>query len=128
MLSSISVGVVLPFIVCSNNFCLYYSGNITIPGNMSFSLHSALNESRPQFTLTCISTDGPATTVTWTRTTADLGVVTIQNMTLLNNTLIHYIHTLTVSRRLGGLYTCTVGNDKTSDSAQLDIEGNRKII
>ena len=100
-----------------------FSDNIRIPGNISFTLHSTLNKTSPQFTLTCISTGGPATTVTWTRTTADFRVVTIQNMTLLNNTLPRYIHTLNVTGRLRGLYTCTVGNGKTSDSAQLYIKG-----
>ena len=35
-----------------------------------------------------------------------------------------YTHTLTVTGRLGGLYTCTVANDKPSeDSAQLYVQG-----
>ena len=35
-----------------------------------------------------------------------------------------YTHTLTVTGRLGGLYTCTVANDKPSqDSAQLKVQG-----
>ena len=102
-----------------------FSGDVRIRGNISFSLHSALNEASPQFTLTCISTGGPATTVTWTRTRADFGVVTIQNVTLLNNTLSRYNHTVNVNGRQRGLYTCTVGNGKTSDSAQLYIKGIR---
>ena len=102
---------------------LSLTGSIAIFDKLSFTLHSALNDDTPQFTLTCISTGGPATTVTWTRTRADFGVVTMQNMTLLNNTLLRYIHTLNVSGRLGGLYTCTVSNGKTSDSAHLYIEG-----
>ena len=35
-----------------------------------------------------------------------------------------YTHTLTVTGRRGGLYTCTVANDKPSeDSAQLKVQG-----
>ena len=35
-----------------------------------------------------------------------------------------YTHTLTVTGRLGGLYKCTVSNDKPSeDSAQLNVQG-----
>ena len=35
-----------------------------------------------------------------------------------------YTHTLTVTGRLGGLYTCTVANNKPSqDSAQLKVQG-----
>ena len=35
-----------------------------------------------------------------------------------------YTHNLTVTGRLGGLYTCTVANDKPSqDSAQFNVQG-----
>ena len=90
---------------------------------MSFTLHFALSKANPQFTLTCISTGGPATTVTWTN--PDSEVVTTGNMTVLNNTdSSQYIHTLNVTGRLGGFYTCTVENSKpSSDSAQLNIRG-----
>ena len=92
-------------------------------GNISFTLHSALSKANPQFTLTCISTGGPATTVTWTN--PDTEVVTTGNMTVLNNAdSSQYIHTLNVTGRLGGLYTCTVESSKpSSDSAQLSIRG-----
>ena len=69
---------------------------------IGFELHSELIAIDPQFTLTCISTGGPATTVTWTR---DSVTVSQGNMTVLNNSVTaQYIHTLTVSGRLGGLY------------------------
>ena len=100
MLGCTTVEVLL-YSVVKTSVCIF-SGDVKIPVNISFTLHSALNETSPQFTLTCISTGGPATTVTWTRTTADFGVVTIQNMTLLNNILPRYIHTLNVSGRLRG--------------------------
>ena len=82
-------------------------------------MNSDLNEASPQFTLTCISTGGPATTVTWTR---DSVSVTGGNETVLDNTVTsQYIHTLTVT---GGLYTCTVANNKPSNAvAQLTVEG-----
>ena len=75
-----------------------------------------------QFTLTCISTGGPATTVTWTR---DSVTVTEGNKTVLNNRVTsEYTHTLTVTGRLRGLYTCTVANNKPSEySAQLTVQG-----
>ena len=83
---------------------------------------SDLNGASPQFTLTCISTGGPATTVTWTR---DSVTVTEGNETLLNDPVTaQYTHNLTVTGRLRGLYTCTVANDKPSqDSAQLNVLG-----
>ena len=74
---------------------------------------SDLNGASPQFTLTCISTGGPATTVTWTR---DSEVV--MGSTVLDNAeTATYTHTLTVTGRLGGLYRCSVSNSKPSSAA-----------
>ena len=91
---------------------------------MTFTVDSDLNEASPQFTLTCISTGGPATTVTWTR---DSVTVTGGTETVLNNCeTSQYTHTLTVTGRLGGLYTCTVANNRATDneaSAQLTVQG-----
>ena len=78
-----------------------------------------------EFTLTCISTGGPATTVTWTRgsETAVGERMTVFDTTTATTTA-QYTHTLTVTGRLGGLYTCTVANDKPSnDSAQIVVKG-----
>ena len=95
-------------------------GDIIISDNVTLTVDSDLNGATPQFTLTCISTGGPATNVTWTR---DSEMLT--GSTVLNNTeTAQYIHTLTVTGRLGGLYTCTVSNNKPSeDSAQLTVLG-----
>ena len=97
-----------------------------IPGGMRFTVESDLNEVSPQFTLTCISTGGPATTVTWTR---DSDTVTEGTETVLDNrTTSQYTHTLTVTGRLGGLYTCTVANNKPSeDSTSYTVQGDGKI-
>ena len=91
---------------------------------MTLTVDSDLNGASPQFTLTCISTGGPATTVTWTR---DSVTVTEGSETVLDNrTTSQYTHTLTVTGRLGGLYICTVANNKPSNnvtSAQLTVQG-----
>ena len=99
------------------------TGDITIPGGMVLTVDSDLNGANPQFTLICISTGGPATTVTWTRdSTTAMGDM----MTLLNNALTaQYTHTLTVPGRLGGVYTCTVSNAKPSEVvARFSTQGN----
>ena len=66
-----------------------------------------------KFTLTCISTGGPATTVTWTR---DSTTVTEGTETVLDDPVIaRYTYTLTVNGAIGGhRYTCTVRNNKPS--------------
>ena len=100
---------------------LHNVGNTEIQ-NITFWLNSDISEARPQFSLTCISTGGPATTVTWTR---DSATAMGDEMTVLDNaTTVQYTHTLTVTGRLGGLYQCTVSNDKpSSDSASLTVQG-----
>ena len=98
---------------------LYYLdiAEITVSDNVEFEL---ITDS--MFTLTCTSTDGPATTVTWTR----------DNVTITEGTGTYYVtdngsyaNILTVTERLEGLYTCTVANDRPSnDSATITVQGN----
>ena len=97
------------------------AGDVSISGGMTFTVNSDLNGESPQFTLTCISTGGPATTVTWTR---DSGAVS-GGMTVLDDPVTaQYTHTLTVTGRLGGQYQCTVSNNKPShDSTSLTVQG-----
>ena len=65
-----------------------------------------------QFTLTCNSTGGPATTVIWTR---DSVTVFVGTETVLDDPVTaQYTHTLTGSA--AGVYTCTVANDKPSNA------------
>ena len=92
---------------------------------MTFAVDSNLNGASPQFTLTCISTGGPATTVTWTRNAipASGDVMTVFNG---NTTTPQYTHTLTVTggSGMGGDYTCIVANNKPSeDSATYTVQG-----
>ncbi|CAI8048278.1 hypothetical protein GBAR_LOCUS26643 [Geodia barretti] len=89
-------------------------GDISISGGVTFD--------PDQGTLTYISTGGPATTVTWTR---DSTTVTQGTQTVLNDPVTaQYTHTLTVTGRLGGLYKCTVANNKPSSaSASITLQG-----
>ena len=94
-----------------------------ISDGITFTVDSDLTGDSPQFTLTCVSTGGPATNVAWAR---DSYTITEGTETVLDNrTTAEYTHTLTVTGRLGGLYTCTVSNDKPSvATAQLTVQGN----
>ena len=92
---------------------------------MTLTVDSDLNGPSLQFTLTCISTGGPATTVTWTRgsETAVGERMTVFDTTTANTTA-QYTHTLTVTGSTAGVYTCTVANNKPSeDSASITVEG-----
>ncbi|CAI8013812.1 Neogenin, partial [Geodia barretti] len=84
-------------------------GDVSISGGVTFDTS--------QLTLTCISTGGPATTVTWTR---DSTTVTQGTQTVLNDPVTaQYTHTLTVTT--GGVYTCTVANNKPSSGSASTI-------
>ena len=76
-----------------------------------------------QLTLTCISTGGPATTVSWTRDSTT--VITEGTETVLNDAVTaRYTHTLTVTGNQPGLYKCTVSNNKPSSaSANITLQG-----
>ena len=93
-------------------YCVYYTaGNVNIPGSMQLNVDSDLRGESPQFTLTCVSTGGPATTVTWTRDSKGV----LGGETVLDNAVTaQYTHTLTVTGRLPGQYQCTVSNNKPS--------------
>ena len=97
------------------------AGDVTIPSNVTFTVDSDLNGESPQFTLTCTSIGGPATTVTWTRDSETVS----GGMTVLDDPeTAQYTHTLTVTGRLGGQYQCTVSNNKPSqDSEQFTVAG-----
>ena len=87
---------------------------------MTLTVDSDFNRAIPQFTLTCISTGGPATTITWTR---DFEVV-VGSTVLDNAETATYTHTLTVTERTEGLYRCSVSNSKpSSDAAELSVAG-----
>ena len=90
-------------------------GSISVPYSVTLSVDSDLNGPSPQFTLTCISTGGPATTVTWTR---DSKTILGGNKTMLTDRLnAMYQSTLTVHGRKEGLYNCTVKNSKPSSAS-----------
>ena len=92
-------------------------GDITISDGVTFTMISD-----DEFTLTCISTGGPATTVTWTKDSQT--AVGERRSEVVNAISAQYTHTLTVAGRLGGLYTCTVTNNKSSiDSANYTVQG-----
>ena len=103
-----------------------HTGDIAIPNGVGFTLDSDLNGDSPQFTLTCISTGGPATTITWTR---DSTTVTEGNETVLDNPVTaQYTHTLTVTGRQPGTYMCAVTNNKpSSTSRSFTVQGRAPI-
>ena len=114
--------------VCHRVLCLYTihsniaSGTVSLSGGMAFTLINDL-----EFILTCNSSGGPPTTVTWTRDSETINNTDIEaaKTELVDGETAQYTHTLTVTGRLEGLYTCTVTNKISSESsAELLVQGN----
>ena len=79
--------------------------------DLFLTVDSDLNGDSPQFTITCISAGGPASCVVWRidkRRIAD----PITTSVLTDSVTGRYIHTLTVTERIGGPYSCSVTNNK----------------
>ena len=91
--------------------------------SLDFNLTSELNSTIPTFTLTCTSTGGPATTVSWMRG-GEILVKNSSNFSITSQTLLTnaetatYNHTLRVTGRLVGQYQCTVSNNKPSSASR----------
>ena len=78
---------------------------------------------RLQFTLTCISTGRPVTTVTWTRDGETL-TEGDKTSTIVDTSSAKYIHTLTMTKRQGGVYRYLVqNNEQHSNSSSLVVKG-----
>ena len=100
---------------------------MTVP-DVRLAIDSYVAGTSPQFTLTCISTGGPATTVTWTRDNVTVTEGTTETV-LDDPVTAQYTHTLTVTGRLPGLYICNVTNNKPSAaSANYFVKGMRKSV
>ena len=108
--------VAILYIIFACICILLYSAFIIGDISMTGGINVTVEQYQPlEFTLTCVSTGGPATTVTWTR---DSTTVTQGTQTVLNDPVTaQYTHTLTVTGALGGVYTCTVANYKPSRAA-----------
>ena len=105
-----------------------FAGDTTFTDGMMFTLDFDLNGASPQFNLTCISTGGPATTVTWTRHSDNVTEGT--DTSLDDRVIAQYTHAHPdCAVRLGGLYTCTMANNKPSeDSAYLTVQGTYQAL
>lgn len=89
----------------------HVGGTITILGNVTFD--PILR------TLTCVSTGGVATSVTWTR---DSTIITEGNLTVLDDVVTaQYTYTLSVTTQ--GEYICTVSNNKPSTASATILLG-----
>ena len=101
----------------------HHPGVVEITGLLQFSLQTTPPADPPVFTLTCVSTGGPATTVTWTR---DGAIVSndanhVFTKTVTDQPTATYHNTLTVTGREPGSYTCSVDNARTAPPATASL-------
>ena len=89
---------------------LLTAGDVKISGGITLAVD--IDGASPQFILTCVSTGGPATNVTWLKDST-ISVTNGSRTVLVNATRAEYIHTLNVTEGEGN-YTCTVANNKPS--------------
>ena len=115
--------------VCNGSFPP--TGQVTIPGEITFQLNTGLTTDPPVFTLTCTSTGGPVSTVSWRRDgtiLSDDSTYSI-NSEVTDGTTSTYTHTLRVTGRLVGEYECSVSNIRTpSGSTRSLTVGKRPEI
>ena len=90
---------------------------------------------RESRTLTCTSTGGPATTVTWTKDGAVITPSTTHQQTqmIANTTEGIYQNTLTIAQsvtgdNLYGLYSCTVENSRGSSNRTVYFYGKNRAM
>ena len=112
----VNISLTLLFVV--KNFP--FSGVVEITGPLQFHLQTA---DLPVFTLTCVSTGGPATTVTWTR---DGAILSNDANHVFTKTVTHqltatYSNVLTVTGREPGSYQCSVANVRTAPPATTSL-------
>ena len=99
---------------------MFSPGNLALLGDVTLTLES--NGTRTWFTLTCISTGGPATTVHWTRVYNN---VTEGTETVLDDRVTaQYTHTLNVTETssFNDTYSCTISNRKSLYYVSKEIE------
>ena len=101
---------------------MYGVGDVEVSQDVEFTEVSDLNGANPQFTLTCTSTGGPASSLLWMR---DMEHPSGERETVLVDPATpRYIHTLTVTGRQPGNYKCIVSNNKPSkDFAVFTVKG-----
>ena len=103
------------------------TGQVTIPGEITFQLDTDPATDPPVFTLTCTSTGGPATTVSWRRDGTMLSDDSTYSITsqVTDTETATYTHTLRVTGRLVGEYQCSVSNIRTpsGSSRSLTVAG-----
>ena len=103
---------------CISFIITIHAGRIRLQHDIKFKLLPLeLITDPPTFTLTCVTTGGPPTNVTWTRDNTEIDYQSNSNFTfsrtVTNFTTSTYNNTLTVTGRYRGQYNMTAWNRNT---------------
>ena len=101
--------------------CFHFpTGQIIIPDEITFQLEDA---DTPVFNLTCTSTGGPVSTVSWRRDGTILSDDSNYTITseVTDGTTSTYAHTVTVTGRLLGEYQCNVSGIRTPSGSRRSL-------
>ena len=117
--------IIARFFIPLCNWSFPPKGQLTIPDEITFQLEDA---DTPVFTLTCTSTGGPVSTVSWRRDGTMLSDDSTYSITsqVTNGTTSTYTHTLTVTGRVVGQYQCSVFNIRTPSGSTRSLTVNGK--
>ena len=107
-----------------NSMLVNDTGGVEVVDTVELAVDSDLNGASPRFTLTCISTGGPASSLLWIKNMENSAGERVT--TLVDPTPPLYTHALTVTGRQPGTYKCIVSNNKPSqDFATFTVKGRQ---
>ena len=114
--------------ICMYLYLLPSTGQVTIPGEITFKLNTDSATDPPVFTLTCTSTGGPSTTVSWRRDGTVLSDDSNHDIMsqVTDPVTATYTNTLTVTGRHDGLYQCSVSNIRTPSGISRSLTIGKK--
>ena len=103
------------------NLFLYFSlAGPAIASPLELDIVTPLFHYPPTFTVTCLTTLTPPTTLTWSQDGAPLNNTA---QVLIDGLSSRYANILTVSEDAPGLYSCTAGNTRGAASLNITIQG-----
>ena len=125
--------IVIPNHITSLLYCWCWVTIVSLPTSSGSPSVTSLVYNSQSRTLTCTSTGGPATTVTWRR---DGGVITLnatyqQTIRVVDPVENTYQTVLTIDpsvNRIVGTYNCTVENARGRSSITMVVSGNGELI
>ena len=117
--------------LATNSSMFGFAAGRTIASPVEFQLLSHASAYPPIFTLTCISTAFPPTTLEWSLNGSPLDLSSnsfSSSQQMRDASSSTYYNILTVSGASVGRYSCSVANDRGTNSANITVNGRKSIM